>query len=120
MAHIFQVVLILFIVVAGIDAHGATENSTVTTAMIQAQKLIAADNKRQALNLLVETREQFPDNVALIELQAQLLFELTLGRNNPPNRIRKASVGTLHRATRRHCRFTIITITTTIDGISIQ
>lgn len=75
MAHIFQV-LILFVVVAGIDAHGATENSTVTTAMIQAQKLAAADNKRQALNLLVETREQFPDNVALIELQAQLLFDM--------------------------------------------
>lgn len=73
MAIFFQV-LVLFITATAIDAHGA-ENSTVTTALVQAQKLATEDKKREAINLLVEIRKQFPGNVALIEIQAQLLFD---------------------------------------------
>jgi tetratricopeptide (TPR) repeat protein len=68
-------VMILFIATTTTDAYGS-ESSIITSAIVEADKLISSDRKRDALNLLIETRKQFPDNIALIESQATLLFSM--------------------------------------------
>ena len=66
-----------------------TENSAVDSVIIRVQELVSANKHRQALEILKETQAKFPDNMALIELKAQLLFDT--GRFGEVERLIEAS-----------------------------
>ena len=51
------------------------ELASATSAVDQARVLIAAGKGREAQGFLTGAREQFPDDVQLLELKVQLLFD---------------------------------------------
>jgi len=66
--------LILSIGLVSVGVTGA-EPTTATSAIDQAQELVAAGKNREARDLLAGARQQFPNNMQLLELEAQLLFD---------------------------------------------
>lgn len=69
--------MLAYIISSALDNSAeAAEDSTAEANVIEAQRLIASDRDRDALELIRAAQQQFPANRDLIEMEAQLLFDM--------------------------------------------
>jgi tetratricopeptide (TPR) repeat protein len=63
------------ILITPVTLHAA-DDSQLAAGIIEIQQFVASNNHRDALNLLRASREQYPRNLTLMELEAQVLFDM--------------------------------------------